>query len=268
MSASPESAAGDAASAWVGCLSWFDLNTTDLEAARAFYEAVCGWGMELWPAEPPYPMFTSADGKARGGYRELPPGVEAPPHWLTYIATDDVQQVMARCAELGGAVMMDIAVPTVGHFAVMRDPQGAVFAAIQPDTPPVEPEPEGEGTIGWIELSTSDHRAAWGFYQALFGWVASGPPSDMGPMGEYFLFGRREGKSLGGMWTIPEGMPIPPSWLPYVESFDLDAAVGRITEHGGVVVNGPMEVPGGDRIVQFRDPQGGMCALHQPAPGA
>jgi predicted enzyme related to lactoylglutathione lyase len=58
-------------------------------------------------------------------------------------------------------------------------------------------------------------------------------------------------------------MPQPPSWNHYIRVADVDAAAGKITENGGKVIIGPMDVPGGDRIVMGMDPQGGMFALHQ-----
>ena len=62
--------------------------------------------------------------------------------------------------------------------------------------------------------------------------------------------------------TIPNGAPMPPAWLYYTETSDLDAAIGRATKNGAKVLNGPMPVPGG-RIAQLMDPQGAAFALHQ-----
>jgi len=44
---------------------------------------------------------------------------------------------------------------------------------------------------------------------------------------------------------------------------DLDAASERIIANGGKILNGPMEVPGGDRIVNASDPQGAAFSLHE-----
>ncbi len=70
-------------------------------------------------------------------------------------------------------------------------------------------------------------------------------------------------KRVGGMMTTPKGAPMPPMWLYYVETSDLDAAMGRATKKGAKVMNGPMDVPGGGRIAQLMDPQGVAFALHQ-----
>jgi hypothetical protein len=63
------------------------------------------------------------------------------------------------------------------------------------------------------------------------------------------------------MFTRPPEMPMS-AWLYYVTVEDLDSTVRKAKELGGQVVNGPMEVPGGDWIAQCMDPQGGMFALH------
>jgi len=85
----------------------------------------------------------------------------------------------------------------------------------------------------------------------------------MGPMGTYRIYGVGE-QRLGGMMVIPKGAPMPPMWIYYVSTSDLEAAIGRATRKGGKVMNGPMDVPGG-RIAQLTDAQGAAFALHQVA---
>jgi predicted enzyme related to lactoylglutathione lyase len=65
------------------------------------------------------------------------------------------------------------------------------------------------------------------------------------------------------MMTAPKGS-MPPMWLFYAETTNLDAAVGRATKDGAKIMNGPMDVPGG-RVAQLMDPQGAPFALHQLA---
>jgi predicted enzyme related to lactoylglutathione lyase len=86
----------------------------------------------------------------------------------------------------------------------------------------------------------------------------------MGPMGIYFIF-KRQGRDLGGMFNLTPEMPMPPNWLLYIRVADITAAVERVKAAGGTVLNGPMEVPGGDQIAQCMDPQGAAFALHAKA---
>jgi predicted enzyme related to lactoylglutathione lyase len=119
------------------------------------------------------------------------------------------------------------------------------------------------GEFCWNELLSSDHRAGFAFYAKLFGWEKL-ESHDMGPMGEYLLFGSG-GARYGGMFTKGKDIPTPPCWMYYVQSTDLDGALARARARGAKVLNGPMDVPGGARIVQMLDPQGAVICLHELA---
>ena len=115
------------------------------------------------------------------------------------------------------------------------------------------------GHFSWHELMTTDHEAAWKFYEAVFGWQITGD-MDMGPeTGVYRMYGNDPEETLGGMMSWTES---PPAWLYYIRVDDLDVALATVKRLGGTVVNGPMEVPGGDHVAQCQDPQGGFFALH------
>jgi uncharacterized protein len=244
-----------------GRFVWYDLMTSDLEMAQAFYTKVVGWGTQVWPGEQPYTMWT-AGGAPIGGLMKLPQQEKAPPHWLAYVSTPDVDATAKQAQELGATVLVKpTAIPTVGSFSVLADPQGAVFAAFTPDgEAPEQDGPPPAGQFSWHELMTADYKAAFAFYQALFGWEKEAE-HDMGEIGVYLLFGRN-GHQLGGMFNKPPGMPAPPNWLQYVAVDSADRAAERVTANGGTIMNGPMDVPGGDRIAQCMDPQGAAFAVH------
>lgn len=249
-----------------GRFVWYDLMTTDPEAAKAFYTAVVGWGTQLW--ENPgmsYTMWTAGETPI-GGTMKLPDEAVsggAQPHWLAYVAVPDVDATTVRAQELGGKVLVPpSSIPTVGRYSVIADPQGASIAAYTPEN--VAPEAPGmppEGGFSWHELATTDPEAAFVFYNELFGWEKTSA-MDMGPMGIYQMFGRNE-MPFGGVFNQPAEMPGPPAWLHYARVPDVNAAVEAAKQNGGQLANGPMEVPGGDWIATFVDPQGGMFAVHQ-----
>lgn len=81
----------------------------------------------------------------------------------------------------------------------------------------------------------------------------------MGPMGVYHLFGNADGQ-VGGMMTKPAQIPTP-VWCYYFEVADVDAGAERVKAAGGAIMQGPMDVPDGSRIVQATDPQGAVFAL-------
>jgi predicted enzyme related to lactoylglutathione lyase len=255
-----------------GRFVWYDLMTTDQTAAKAFYNQLIGWGTLPWEGgDMPYTMWTAGE-KPIGGLMDLSKEARdagTPPHWLAYTAVSDVQTTCDRAVELGGKVLhpaMDI--EGAGCFAVLKDPQGAVFAVYASDDFAADPaEPAGLGQVSWHELATSDSQAGYDFYAGLFGWEIH-EDMDMGDGWMYRVYGQPGGDPLGGMFTKPAEMPGPPVWLYYISVPSVDDSVEKVGELGGQVLNGPMDVPGGDKIVQCMDPQGAVFALHSKAPGS
>jgi uncharacterized protein len=247
-----------------GRFVWFDLMTTDPEKAIEFYTKVVGWGTTQWEGPSAYTMWTNAT-MPLGGVMALPPESGAPPHWLAYISSPDVDATASQAEALGGKTLVaPNDVPTVGRFAVMSDPQGAIFAIFTPaKQAPGHEGPPAQGEFSWHELATREQPAAYRFYETLFGWNKTNA-MDMGPIGQYQLFGRN-GVELGGMYNKPAEMPGPPAWTHYMMVDDIQRAADAAKAGGGQIINGPMEVPGGDWIFQALDPQGAMFAIHAKA---
>ncbi|MEO6774817.1 MAG: VOC family protein [Kofleriaceae bacterium] len=254
-----------------GRFAWYELLTTDPRGAIAFYTDVLGWKTEPF-AGGDYTMWVASQGPL-GGVTQLPDAAKqmgAPPYWQANVEVENLDAALAKVKELGGKVIHVEDVPTVGRFAVIADPQGAVIALFTPASAMTAHDTQQHGEFSWHELYTTDHVAAIEFYRQIVGWQKL-DEFDMGPMGKYFLWGR-DGDQLGGMMTMPPGMttpdgkPLPPSWMYYVTTTDFDAAFERAKARGAKVLNGPMEVPGKQRIVQLLDPQGAAFALVTPRP--
>jgi len=253
-----------------GRIVWYDLVTTDPAAAKDFYGKVTGWGTTPWePPEggKPYTMWAAGEDPV-GGLIELPEEAAAqgaPPHWLAYVTVPDIDAVIRETEAGGGELLMPPeTVDAVGTFAVLKDPQGAVFAPFTPaDGAAGDVPPPQVGHFSWHDLATTDHEAAFQFYSGIFGWKKT-EAVDMGEMGIYQMFGPESdvGFYLGGMFDKPADVPAPPHWLYYIMVPDIEKAVSAVREAGGQVLNGPMEVPGGDWIAQCMDPQGAAFALH------
>lgn len=243
-----------------GRFVWADLMTSDPSAAEAFYTTVAGWGTAPFEGSKPYTMWTNK-GTPLGGIMETP-SAAVPPHWLAYVSTPDVDAAARQAETLGGKIAFPPQdIPEVGRFAVLTDPQGVYFAIFQPkaEVPGHDGEP-AVGEFSWHELMTTDHAAAAAFYTTLFDWTLTSS-FDMGGGWMYQMYGRA-GRDLGGMFTKGADMPAPPMWLHYIRVENIKAAAKRVAAAGGTVINGPMEVPGGDWILQGLDPQGAMFALH------
>lgn len=254
-----------------GHFVWYDYNALDVHKALDFYRGVVGWGSAPFGPEG-YQMLTIGDlaagGTATGGVMAMPAAARAmgaPPHWLGWVAVADVEATLAAVAAHGGrTVAPPFVIPTIGRCAVIADPGGAALGVIQPDSamhPPVAPSQDmPAGAFMWHELMAGDREQALAFYGAVFGWQA-GEQMNPGDGSVYQLFSAPgSADPVGGMMTKPAEMPMA-AFVFYVTVDDLDAAIGRIATHGGQVVMGPMQVPGGARILMATDDQGGMFAL-------
>jgi predicted enzyme related to lactoylglutathione lyase len=118
-----------------GAFCWNELATRDTKAAESFYSAVFGWGASTNAfGEMTYTEWKVGD-RSIGGM--MPMGAdfpaEVPPNWLVYFAVTDCDAAVAKAQELGGGVAAPaMEIENVGRFAVLTDPNGAVFAVIKP----------------------------------------------------------------------------------------------------------------------------------------
>ena len=246
-----------------GRFAWYELITTDMEAAKVFYTKVVGWGARDAPGPGrPYTLFTV--GKASvSGLMDLPEDARkmgGKPSWIGYVGVDDVDATAARIRRLGGAVHVPpTEVPGVSRFSIFADPQMARLALFKWLRPIHEQPAElgAPGRIGWHELLAADWEQALAFYGELFGWQKG--DADIGEMGTYQLFSVG-GQTIGGMLTKPSMIPSP-FWLYYFNVADIDAAAQRVQAGGGEILDGPLELPGGSWVVQCTDPQGAIFAL-------
>jgi predicted enzyme related to lactoylglutathione lyase len=247
-----------------GRFIWCELMTPDTAGARSFYGDVVGWTASKMPGDMEY-WLLEADGAGVGGVMPLGDEHKAhgvPPNWTGYVAVDDCDAAARKATSLGGSVMREPQdIPGIGRFAIVADPSGAVFAIMKPIPPETaRPQPaEGAlGHVGWHELYSGSPDTTFLFYKGLFGWTED-EAHDMGPMGVYQLFSNQDGR-VGGMMKKPDNVPAA-CWLYYFRIGDIDAAAARVKAGGGQVLNGPMEVPGGDWVLQAMDPQKAMFCL-------
>ncbi|PSC03401.1 glyoxalase [Alsobacter soli] len=252
---------------------WYELMTGDLDAAVAFYGNVVGWTAQPFEGgDPPYILMGVGPREHAAGMMTMPDELKSAgvrPHWMGYIGCRDVDAKTADVRQAGGKVHREPwDIPNVGRISVVSDPGGAVFGLFQPkemDEPPPLPAPMARGHVGWRELYAADGEQAFRFYADQFGWTKE-RDMDMGPMGVYRIFAI-DGVGSGGMMTKPPQVPMP-HWGFYFTVPEINAAVDRVKAHGGQVLNGPMEVPGGAWIIQALDPQGAGFNLVAPPPAA
>jgi predicted enzyme related to lactoylglutathione lyase len=241
-----------------GRFVWHELTTPNKAAAHDFYSKAVGWAKQAWDQDPSYTMFAAASGPLGASIESR----DDAPHWRPYIGTLDVDETVATATRLGAKVVTPAtSLPNAGRFAVLEDPHGAKFGVHSSPTEPRPDTPAVYGEFYWHELATTiDPVAAFAFYKELFGWDEV-DRYDMGPGGIYLLFARN-GRQIGGMFDKgKQGLPGGAYWVGYVRVPSMDAAVATVKSERGTLLNGPIEVPGGDWIAQFSDPHGAFFAV-------
>jgi uncharacterized protein len=244
-----------------GQFCWVELATTDTPGAKAFYNGIFSWAPEdISMGDQGYYTLLKIGGKdAAALYKlqdeQLAQGI--PPHWMLYVAVDDVDGFVPKTESAGGKVIMGpFDVMEHGRMAVVQDPQGGILCAWQAKQHPGFTA-EGDGTFCWGELAARDTDVAVRFYSGVFNWETK---KSEGPV-EYteWLAG---GRPIGGMIAMTEEWGAAPShWMPYFQVSDCDKVAAKATELGGEVKVPPTDIPNTGRFAMLQDPQGAMFSI-------
>lgn len=256
-----------------GSFIWYELMTTDADAATAFYGRVVGWRIagkadpQAGPVD--YRHIIRADGRSNGGVLSLTPemcAAGARPCWVGYLHVADIDAAIAAIAADGGQVLMPRTTIDVGSFAMVTDPQGVPFYVMAPIAAAGH---EGEPSdaydrwtpqhVSWNELFTTDLDAAKRFYAKHFGFEFNSS-MPMGPEFGDYCFIDHGGETIGAMMRKPPFVPVA-GWNYYIRVADIDDARAAVEAGGGQVLNGPQEVPGGEWVINGLDPQGAAFSL-------
>ena len=246
-----------------GHFAWYELMTTDVEAAKAFYAEVMGWrARDVSLADTAFALFSAGESPISGlmNLPERATAMGAAPHWVGYVGVNDIEATTDLVKRLDGAVYVPpTQISDTSRFCVVADPQTATLGILESIGPErMQPaDITAPGRVGWHELLAADAEKALEFYRQLFDWQKA--DADSGPMGTYQRFSAG-GQTIGGILTKPPTTPAP-HWLYYFNAADIDAAAKRVTTAGGQILDGPFQSPGGPWIVQCTDPQGAMFAL-------
>jgi uncharacterized protein len=236
----------------------YELRTTDLEGARAFYAEVLGpefWGTDV-------SLIALPERAAARG---------APPHWLGHIglAEQTAAQPTAAGVEAAAHQLVGRGAQPLGpvhrahdgsEVAVLRDPFGAVLALRHE-----VPSAPAASRVAWHQLHTRDLEQTFAWYGAQFAW-APRERLDLGPeLGAHQTFAWEEGgPSVGGISNLALQPHIHPHWLFFFRVADLDTALARARARGGRMLD-PIQTVHGNLIAAGEDPQGAAFGLCQSA---
>lgn len=240
-----------------GKFVWHEHVSQRTDEAKRFYTDLFGWELEPFAGggEMQYDMIKSG-GAMHGGFAS--PQGDIPPHWLSHVLVDDVDETVRRAEAAGGTVRFGpTEFPEVGRFAIVADAQGAAFSlyAAAGEAMP------SNGIFLWDELHTSDIADAKSFYREILGWTAT--DRDMGGGTTYTIFERSGGDQVGGCFGLSDGEPVS-NWFVYIGTEDVDASVERAKELGATIVHEPTDIPEIGRFAVVQDPVGAFFGLFKP----
>jgi predicted enzyme related to lactoylglutathione lyase len=179
-----------------------------------------------------------------------------PPLWNSYVAVESADDAASRAGELGATVHAPaFDVLEAGRMAVIQDPQGAFVMVWQARQHIGAALVNAPGALCWNELQSPDIQASSSFYSDLFGWTTE--PFDASP--QPYLIIRNGDKSNGGIREGEQG--VPPNWLVYFGTEDIDTGLARVDDLGGTRIAGPIDLPMA-KLAVVADPQGAVFALY------
>ena len=227
---------------------WYELRTTDVAAAAAFYADVLDVEVRdgtLFRGERPVAALSALPERARAA--------GAPANWLGHIVVADVDAAARAMLGRGGEPLGPPR-PAGAPLALLRDPFGAVLA--------LSSTPARTDLVAWHELHCRDRAAALVVYGALFGWRAT-ERLDFGlAAGPYQTFAWADGPPVGAMLDSARSPHVHTHWEFYFRVADLDAAIARARARGANVFQGPLPFVDGARIASCEDPQGAAFSLY------
>lgn len=250
-----------------GDFCWIELTTNNQSGAKSFYTSLFGWAVTDMPIGPDdlYSIFKVDGRDAAAGFtmrkEQRDAGVQ--PHWALYIAVDNADQTAAKAGQAGGKVLQPaFDVMDQGRMAVVQDPTGAVFCVWQAKNGPGIRIAGVNGALCWADLSTNDPVSAGKFYSQVFGWKLE--KGDKDPSG--YLHIKNGERFIGGIPPAEHRNPqVPPHWLIYFLSGDVEASSAKAAKLGGKVLMPPKAMEGVGTWSIVADPQGAVFALFKSA---
>ena len=120
------------------------------------------------------------------------------------------------------------------------------------------------GSFCWVELATTDQKAAKTFYTSLFGWAVEDNP--MGPDDFYSMF-KLSGRDTGAAYSMRKeqrAQGVPPHWMVYIAVENADKSVAKAAQAGGTVLSPAFDVMDAGRMGVIQDPAGAIFSLWEP----
>lgn len=244
-----------------GTSTWIDLGVQDLEAAKTFYGGLFGWSFEDMGEQFNHYHLIRNDGALVGGAMSVagmtcPEGQPLPSEWSIYLAVDDVDARVTAAMSAGGDVMVPADdIGDSGRMAMVLDGAGSPIGLWQARELEGYEFTGAPGSPVWFELMTHQVEQASAFYTAVVDAQLEAMTEPMAGEIRYWTNGPGESASWGlcdarGMMPEEDG-----GWRVYLAVDSSAAALEKLTELGGRVLDGPTPSPFGT-IATIADPEG------------
>ncbi len=248
-------------------VTWADLQTPDLDKARAFYGPLLGWSF-VGGDDPNSAFYTTAQigGRNVVGMAKLGPQSPFPPMWSIYFAVTDADDFARRATEAGAKVVVPpMDVMDHGRMAYLADPTGAHFGVWQPKQHQGAQVLEETGAMTWHEVYTRDLPKAREFYARM---LKAEPKKMEAPGIDYTTF-HIGPRTVFGAMQMTDQFPkeVPSHWNTYFAVEDTDAIAKKATALGGKIAAPPFDTPYG-RMAVLTDPFGASFCVIKPVRSA
>ncbi|WP_455221324.1 VOC family protein [Kaarinaea lacus] len=243
-----------------GKFIWFDLATDKLEKQKEFYSAVFGWTFRsIGNTGDDYTLIVNGDRNVAGMFAVKPKeGANAGALWIGLMSTTDPAKAVKTAEQGGGGVHTP---PTTlaqrGTYALLRDPESALFGVMKSDSGDPPDRKTDIGDFLWMDLFANQPAKEGEFYKALAGYeITQKEVKDNVDR----LFLTAYGKPRAGIVPLPEDANRA-GWLPYVRIADVNETLKKVTDAGGYIMVAPDNDLLDGNLAIFSDPQGGVLGI-------
>jgi len=245
-----------------GKFVWADLFTNDVDAARLFYGELFGWEWR-WISNDPehsYGVFYY-DGVAVAGVAHRTPPEGAPQYgrWVNYVSVVDVARAVGEVEARGGRVLLPSrTLAERGTFAILADPEGALFGMLYSSSGDPPDYQAGIGEWMWAQLFSGESTVAAKFYGDLFEYRTSEPERAQQVV-DYMLFA--QGFARAGIGQLPANSSSRPTWLGYIRVADVAQTIAKAISLGGAVLLAPDPNTLDGNLAIVADPHGAIFGV-------
>jgi len=241
-----------------GKFIWFDLATVDIAVQKKFYGDVFGWTYQpISQDDKQYTIIKNGEHNIAGMFQiKPPPDAKAGALWISLISVNDPNNVVALAKKAGGSVRMPAtSLAQRGTYALLRDPEGAVFGVLKSDSGDPPDRNIQAGGFLWVDLFARNIQRAATFYQKLIGYKIV---ADENHVQRKFL--RSAGKYRAGIVPLPKEANRS-GWLPYIKVNNVAATLKKVTAAGGQIMVEPDDSLLNGNLAIFADPEGGIVGI-------